>query len=81
MKFFFQKHEKPIEDKYIIRFLIIVVIILSLMAGFYHSALISEQRKYSKLEDLYVRVRNELGREETQRLIDQSREKGNVIDY
>ena len=69
MKFFFQKHEKPIEDKYIIRFLIIVVIILSLMAGFYHSALISEQRKYSKLEDLYVRVRNELGREETQRLI------------
>lgn len=70
-----QKEKKPIDDKWIIRFLLFSMIILSLMAGYYHAVLVSEQKKYLRLEDLYVRVRDELGREETQRLIDFSREK------
>lgn len=70
----FEKHKKPLDDRWIIRSLLIVVIILSLMAGYYHAVLVSEQKKYLRLEDLYVRVRDELGREETQRLIDLSRE-------
>jgi len=75
MKFIFEKHPKPIPDKWVFRTLVALIIILSLMAGFYHSSLQAEMKRYARLEDLYVRVRNELGREETQRLIDVSREK------
>jgi hypothetical protein len=65
--------KKPFSDTWIIRFLLILVIILAFMAGYYHAILTQEKRKYTRLEDLYVRVRGELGREETQRLIDLSR--------
>lgn len=75
----FQKEEKILSDKTIIRFLVIVVIVLTYIAGYYHAALDSERKKYFRLEDLYVRVRSELGRDETQRLIDISREK--ELDY
>lgn len=75
MKFIFEKHPKPISDKWIIKFLLLLIIILSLMAGYYQASLVAEQKKYLRLEDSYVRVRNELGREETQRLIDFSKEK------
>lgn len=77
MKFIFEKHEKPMPDKWIFRVLIAIVIFLALMAGFFYTRLQEEQKRYARLEDLYVRVRNELGREETQRLIDVSREKEN----
>lgn len=43
------------------------------MAGYYHAILKQEQKKYARIEDFYVRVRSQLGREETQRLIDLSR--------
>lgn len=75
MEYLFKKHNKPVSDKWIIRILLVIIVILSIMAGFYHAGLGLEKRKYLKLEDLYVRVRSELGREETQRLIDLSREK------
>ncbi len=75
MKFFFEKHEKPVQDKWIIRILLAMIIVLAITAGYYHSALLAEQKKYLKLEDLYVRVRTELGRDATQNLIDISREK------
>ncbi len=75
MQFFFQKQAKPIADKWIIRFLLVVTIVLAIAAGYYHAALQAEQKKYLKLEDLYVRVRTELGRDATQNLIDVSREK------
>lgn len=78
MKIIFERYDKPIADKWVIRILLSLVIILSLMAGFYHAALKAENKKYLKLEDLYVRVRSELGREETQRLIDLSREKEEI---
>ncbi len=66
--------KKPFSDKNLIRFLLVLVIVLSLVAGYYHATWQTEQKKYARLEDLYVRVRGELGREETQRLIDLSRE-------
>ena len=58
-----------------IRILIILIILLSLLTGYYQTALDLERKKYARLEDWYVRVRSELGREETQRLIDLSRQK------
>lgn len=64
----------PLKTKNVIRFLILVVIILAIAAGYYHSLYQNEAKKYKKLEDKYVRVRGELGREETQRIIDQSYE-------
>ncbi len=59
----------------LIRLLLGLCIVLSLLAGYYHASLGTQQKKYARLEDMYVRVRNELGREETQRLIDQSKQK------
>lgn len=75
MKLFFQKQTKPIDDKWIIRILLMLTIVLAITAGYYNAALVSEQKKYLKLEDMYVRVRTELGRDATQNLIDISREK------
>lgn len=75
MKNIFQKQKRPIEDKWIIRALLLIIVILAIATGYYHSALASEQKKYLKLEDMYVRVRSELGREATQNLIDISRQK------
>lgn len=68
-------------EKTIIRILLILVFVFALLAGYYQAVLKTEQKKYLRLEDMYVRVRGELGREETQRLIDLSREKEFGIDY
>jgi hypothetical protein len=57
-----------------LRFMVLLCVVLALAAGYYHSMYLNENKKYLKLEDMYVRVRSELGREETQRLIDQSYE-------
>ena len=64
----------PISPNLIIRIMAVLVVILSIVAGYYHSAWQLEEKKYDRLEDSYVRVRDILGREETQRLIDLSRE-------
>lgn len=58
----------------VIRFLLALVIILGLLVGYFHTTLEQERKRYLRLEDLYVRVRAELGVPETQRLIDQSRQ-------
>lgn len=68
------KFKKPFNDKTLIRILLIILIVISLLAGYYKTVLDIERKKYNRLEDWYVRVRNMLGREETQRLIDLSRE-------
>ncbi|MCB9812881.1 MAG: hypothetical protein H6772_00600 [Pseudomonadales bacterium] len=65
---------KPISQKTLTRILVFIIFILSLIAGYYHNALILENQKYLRLEDRYVRVRGELGIDETQKLIDQSRQ-------
>jgi hypothetical protein len=64
----------PFSERMVIRFLLLLVIVLSVLAGHYSYALSLEQKKYSRLEDRYVRVRGQLGVDETQRLIDQSHE-------
>lgn len=64
----------PLPTRWVIRILVILVVALALLAGYYHSSYLTEQRKYQRLEDRYVRVRGMLGREETQRLIDLSYE-------
>jgi len=68
------KLKKPISDKNLIRLLLLIIVALALTAGYYQSALELEQKKYKKLENMYVRVRAMLGRKETQRLIDLSYE-------
>lgn len=54
------------------RLLVGMVLVLSLAAGFFHAGWTGEHTKYLKLEDKYVRVRDQLGTEKTQELIDQS---------
>jgi hypothetical protein len=62
----------PIKTQTIIRLLMVIVVILSFVAGYYHSLFVVEHKKYLHLEDMYVRVRMMIGREEMQRLIDES---------
>lgn len=61
-----------ITEKTIIRILILLVVILAIAAGYFQVKHEAEQLKYLRLEDKFVRVRGQLGREETQRLIDES---------
>jgi hypothetical protein len=56
------------------RLLVLIIIASSLIAGYYAALYQTENKKYRRLEDMYVRVRGQLGREETQRLIDLSHE-------
>jgi len=58
--------------KIIVIFCVLLIGILSLTTGYYHAALVAEQKKYLRLEDRYVRVREQLGRQATQDLIDAS---------
>lgn len=64
--------QPPIKTKWLIRILLLVIICLAFLAAYYQSALKLEIKKYKKLENNYVRVRDMLGQEETQKLIDQS---------
>lgn len=64
--------KQPFSPLIVQRILILLVVLLSLAAGYFHSAWKLENQKYLRLEDNYVRVRDILGREETQRLIDLS---------
>lgn len=59
-------------EKNIIRVLIFLVLVLAIAAGYFQVKYDAEQLKYLRLEDKFVRVRGQLGREETQRLIDES---------
>lgn len=59
-------------SKNITRFLLLTTIVFALLMGLFQELYRQENKKYLKLENLFVRVRTQLGREETQRLIDQS---------
>lgn len=66
-------HENiPIKTKNIIRILLVALIVTAFVAGYYHSLFTLERKKYNKIEDSYVRVRMMIGREEMQKLIDDS---------
>jgi hypothetical protein len=64
--------QRYLSEKKLVRILFVLVVILALAAGYYQSLFANENKKYLRLEDKYVRVRGQLGREETQRLIDES---------
>jgi hypothetical protein len=66
--------KKYLSEKNLIRILLFLVVILALLTGFYQVQYEAEGKKYLRLEDKYVRVRQQLGVEETQRLIDLSYE-------
>ncbi len=59
-------------QKTITRLLFLSTIIFALLTGLYQELYRVEQKKYANLENMYVRVRSQLGRTETQRLIDES---------
>ncbi|HNQ16603.1 MAG TPA: hypothetical protein PKJ26_01920 [Candidatus Woesebacteria bacterium] len=59
-------------QKTITRLLFLSTIIFALLTGLYQELYRIEQKKYANLENMYVRVRSQLGRTETQRLIDES---------
>lgn len=74
MKSIFSKEpNKPFSYKTLTRILVSIIFVLAIMAGYYKSALVAENKKYLRLEDRYVRLRGELGIDLTQDLIDQSR--------
>ncbi len=68
--------QKPLitlpNSKNILRILLLTTVIFALLMGLFQELYRQENKKYLKLEDMFVRVRTQLGREETQRLIDQS---------
>ncbi len=69
--------EMPISRRGLTRVLVLIIIVLAFVAAYYQSAYRLEKKRYQKLEDKYVRVRDVLGREETQKIIDQSRQQDN----
>ena len=66
------KHKKPFSDQAVLRFLLVLVLVLAILAGYYQVISKQERKRYLRLEDKYVRVRNQLGREKMQLLINQS---------
>ncbi len=72
MKFFSKPLPKPISEKHMIRFLFLLVIVLAIAAGYFQAIYKQERKRYLRLEDKYVRVRSQLGREKMQELIDKS---------
>ena len=63
---------KPIKEKNVIRLLLVLVIILAIVSGYFQALYKQERKRYLRLEDKYVRVRGQLGREKMQELIDRS---------
>ena len=66
--------KKYLSEKNLTRILLFLVVALSMIAGYYQATYKEENKKYLRLEDRYVRVRQQLGVDETQRLIDLSHE-------
>jgi len=62
-------------SNWIMRILFFSCVILALLLGLYQELYRLEKKKYAQLEDNYLQLRGELGREEIQGLIDQSHEK------
>jgi hypothetical protein len=65
---------KPFSDKLVIRILAGLLVVISLLTGYYHTLYTNQLKLYKRLEDKYVRVREILGVGQTQDLIDLSHE-------
>ena len=66
--------KKYLSEKNLIRILVLLVVVLSIAAGYFQAIYVAENTKYLRLEDKYVRVRQQLGVDQTQYLIDLSYE-------
>lgn len=69
-----KKDSKPFETEVLLKISVCLIIVLSLLAGYYHAVFWAERKKYLRLEDMYVRVRSQIGRDAMQDLIDASYE-------
>lgn len=69
-----EKFVKPVPHPVVLRLTVILLCLLAFSSGYFYVRMEAEQKKYARLEDMYVRIRSQLGREETQRLIDLSRQ-------
>jgi hypothetical protein len=63
---------QPIKPKHLTWLLMAVIVILAFAAAYYQTALKLEKKKYKRLEDKYVRVRNMLGANKMKQLIEDS---------
>ena len=70
---FVQPLFKPFSQKMLIRLLLMIIAALAITAGVFQELYRAEQKKYARLEDRYVRVRDQLGRDVVQEIIDRSR--------
>lgn len=70
--------KQPISHTTLFRFQLAVIVLLAFASAYFHSLYQLERKRYNRLEDMFVRVRAELGREETQRLIDLSYQQSEV---
>ncbi len=64
----------PIKTKNLIRLLVIIIVVLAFLAGYFQAALKLEKKKYAKLEDKFNRLERLLGEKQTQRLLEQSKQ-------
>ncbi len=52
--------------------LLLSVVVLAIAAGYYQQLYLLENKRYKKIEDQFVRIRSQLGREKTNQLIESS---------
>ena len=52
--------------------LLTAVVILAITAGYFHQLYLLENKRYKKIEDQFVRVRSQLGKDKTNQLIEES---------
>lgn len=65
---------QPVSIKVVLVVLVGLVVVLALAAGYYEAALRAAEKKYLRLEDKYIRVQNQLGKDTLQDLIQKSYE-------
>ena len=63
---------RPLSNKTMLRFTLVLLMATAFMAGLYRTKLILLQKEYDLVENRYVRVREILGRDKTQELINES---------
>lgn len=63
---------KPISEAWMMRILLLIILLLAISSGYYHTKLTQLNKVHQRLDDKYVRVRSELGVEEVNRLLEAS---------
>jgi hypothetical protein len=63
---------QPTSSRLVLKLAIVIIFVLALLSGYYQVQFSAERKRYLRLEDMFVRVRSQLGREATQDLIDAS---------